>query len=469
MKIADYQINMDTASTRMEQEEKVTQIGIQTQTGSLSGSPLQTNAGSVTAQQDRVDISWDARRSFAQYTGNAFESWSVVNDPATSSTQMLQERAFVESLTATVLEQKATLSSVEITQNETRPQIQTPSSENPTPSTPQATSFLASSISITATIHSREVKISEEQLGVQASGVIQTQDGRTIDFGMNLLMQRSSASITEQSLGLLYRQETVDMTDPLVIQLSGSLPELSDITFAFDLDNDGHLENISMLKQGSAFLSLDKDNNGRIDSGNELFGPASGNGFAELAAYDSDGNNWIDENDAIFESLSLWLKDDSGQDVLKDLKEAGIGAIHLGSVQGDMTMASGTGDTLGQVRQTGFYVKEDGSVKTIQQIDLASQPVKETVSETGPESAPLFQDAIPRFEKTFADLDQLNSVQQNLQRNISETRRSMDEHLSGRNKKKTSHTPAERLIQMMENFKAKTPPPWDCKQGAFLK
>ncbi len=456
MRIADYRIDMDAASIRREQEEKTTRIGIQTQTTSLAGSPLQRNGGSATVQQDRVDISWDARQSFAQCAGAAFESWSVVNDPAASSTQILQERAFVETLTATVLEQQGALSLSHTAQSEIQPQLQSPNSDLRTPSMPQTGAFLAQNTSMTATIHTREVKMSDEQLGVQASGVIQTQDGRTIDFGMNLLMQRSSVSITEQSLTLAYSREAVDMTDPLVLQLSGSLPELSHLTFAFDLNNDGHLENISMLKQGSAFLSLDKNSNGRIDSGNELFGPASGNGFADLAAHDSDGNNWIDENDAVFESLRLWFKDDTGQDVLKGLKEMGIGAIYLGSAAGGMTMANETGDTLGQVRQTGFYVKEDGSVKTIQQIDLASQSLEEAAPEMGPDGQPLFQNAAPGFENSAAELDQLNAVQQNLQRNINETRRSMDEHLSGRNKKKAACTPVERLIQMMENFRAKT-------------
>jgi hypothetical protein len=42
---------------------------------------------------------------------------------------------------------------------------------------------------------------------------------------------------------------------------------------------------------------------GRIDSGSELFGPATGSGFGELAALDGDGNGWIDENDDAFARL----------------------------------------------------------------------------------------------------------------------------------------------------------------------
>jgi hypothetical protein len=48
-----------------------------------------------------------------------------------------------------------------------------------------------------------------------------------------------------------------------------------------------------------------KIKDGRVNDGRELFGPITGDGFAELAAYDDDGNNWIDENDGIYDNLSI--------------------------------------------------------------------------------------------------------------------------------------------------------------------
>ena len=54
-----------------------------------------------------------------------------------------------------------------------------------------------------------------------------------------------------------------------------------------------------MLGKGSGFLALDKDGNGKIDDGNELFGTKSSDGFGDLREYDSDGSGWIDENDEI--------------------------------------------------------------------------------------------------------------------------------------------------------------------------
>ena len=94
-------------------------------------------------------------------------------------------------------------------------------------------------------------------------------------------------------------------------------PELSDQTFYFDLDADGEEEEISMLK-GSGYLALDKNEDGIINDGSELFGTGNGDGFADLARYDEDGNGWIDENDSIWSKLKIWCKDENGNDVMDD-------------------------------------------------------------------------------------------------------------------------------------------------------
>ena len=65
-------------------------------------------------------------------------------------------------------------------------------------------------------------------------------------------------------------------------------PELSDQTFYFDLDADGKEEEISVLN-GSGYLALDKNGDGVINDGSELFGTKNGDGFADLARYDEDG------------------------------------------------------------------------------------------------------------------------------------------------------------------------------------
>lgn len=89
---------------------------------------------------------------------------------------------------------------------------------------------------------------------------------------------------------------------------------------SFDFDGDGDTEKLSWTPVNSddAWLVLDRNNNGKIDSGKELFGNATPqsssptpNGFLALAEYDkleNGGNNngAIDSGDPIFANLRLW-------------------------------------------------------------------------------------------------------------------------------------------------------------------
>lgn len=65
---------------------------------------------------------------------------------------------------------------------------------------------------------------------------------------------------------------------------------LTEAKYNFDLDSDGREDLISFVRPGSGFLALDLNGDGRVNDGRELFGPATGDGFAELARYDQDGN-----------------------------------------------------------------------------------------------------------------------------------------------------------------------------------
>ncbi|MFQ8776527.1 MAG: hypothetical protein ACLR78_02345 [Roseburia sp.] len=76
------------------------------------------------------------------------------------------------------------------------------------------------------------------------------------------------------------------LCDPLVINLDSNIANVSDQKFYFDIDADGSDDSISMLNSGSGYLALDRNGDGIINDGSELFGTQSGNGFADLAAYD---------------------------------------------------------------------------------------------------------------------------------------------------------------------------------------
>ncbi len=173
-------------------------------------------------------------------------------------------------------------------------------------------------------------------------------------------------------------KETIFM-DPLIINYDGNLTSYDNISpnmrFEFDLNSDGENELIPELKKGAGFLALDKDNNGKIDNGNELFGANSGDGFGELSQYDEDGNSWIDENDSVFNDLLVWERNEEGEDSLITLGQAGIGAIYLAATDSAYTYASGINKNYAQLKQSSFYLKENGQAGLITSVDFATEQV----------------------------------------------------------------------------------------------
>lgn len=207
-----------------------------------------------------------------------------------------------------------------------------------------------------------------EQTSFSTTGTVVTADGREISINLDVSMSRSFEEYYETS----QTAQIVQMMDPLVINLDTDVAALSDQKFEFDIDSDGILDSISMLQGGSGYLALDKNGDGVINDGSELFGTASGDGFYDLSMYDEDGNGWIDENDEIFSKLLIWSKDENGNDELYHLKESGVGAICLQKVATDFSLNSlKTNQTNGQLRSTGVFLYENGSAGTIQQLDLA--------------------------------------------------------------------------------------------------
>lgn len=222
--------------------------------------------------------------------------------------------------------------------------------------------------------------IEQEDTSFSTVGTVRTKDGREINFNVNVNMSRRCEEYYREELNVAQ----FALYDPLVINLDTDATELSDQTFYFDLDADGEEEEISMLK-GSGYLALDKNGDGVINDGSELFGTGNGDGFADLARYDEDGNGWIDENDSIWSKLKIWCKDEKGNDVLYKLSDKGVGAICLQNVstdftlQGDRTARDGATEanaTNGAIRKTGIFLYENGNVGTVQHVDMAAYAQK---------------------------------------------------------------------------------------------
>lgn len=206
-----------------------------------------------------------------------------------------------------------------------------------------------------------------EDTGFSTTGTVRTSDGREINFNVDIGMSREFQETFREDLALA----SYTMCDPLVINLDTDVAELSDQKFYFDIDADGELDEISQLGSKSGYLALDKNGDGTINDGSELFGTKSGDGFSDLAQYDEDGNGWIDENDAIWSKLKIWSKDENGNDVLYRLADKGVGAIYLGKASTDFTLQGAQGQINGAVRSTGVFLYENGNVGTVQHVDVA--------------------------------------------------------------------------------------------------
>lgn len=214
----------------------------------------------------------------------------------------------------------------------------------------------------------QEIHAESEHTAFSAEGVIKTADGREIVFETDLQMSRERIDVTRLSI----RAGDAKLLDPLVINFSGSAAALTESKIDFDLNADGSEESISFVRSGSGFLALDKNQDGIVNDGSELFGPTTGNGFAELAAYDEDGNGWIDEADSVYDRLGVWTRDAQGREFLSSLREMNVGAVYLQSADTPFELKDSQNETDGLVRATGIYLTETGDVRTVQQVDLVA-------------------------------------------------------------------------------------------------
>jgi hypothetical protein len=211
-------------------------------------------------------------------------------------------------------------------------------------------------------------RIEEERSRFSATGVVKTADGKEINIELDLTMSRRF--MEEQSISIRAGDAVQKVKDPLVLNFNGNAAELSETKFSFDLDSDGREEQVALLSSNSGFLTLDKNSDGVINDGGELFGAQSGNGFADLAAYDEDSNQWIDENDDIYSRLRIWSPDGSGADQLIALGQKGVGALYLGNIATPFDLKDGDNQLQGQIASSGLYLNEDGSAGTMQQVNL---------------------------------------------------------------------------------------------------
>ena len=94
------------------------------------------------------------------------------------------------------------------------------------------------------------------------------------EIGFNVQVEMSRNFLEANTF---IKEDTVQiMTDPLVINLDTNVASVTDQKFLFDLDADGTMDQISFEGEGSGFLALDRNGDGTINDGTELFGTQSG-------------------------------------------------------------------------------------------------------------------------------------------------------------------------------------------------
>ena len=164
--------------------------------------------------------------------------------------------------------------------------------------------------------------------------------------------------------------------DPLLIDLDGDGIETTRVENGvyFDQENDGFAELSAWVSSDDGVLAIDKNNNGTIDNGSELFGDSyvksdgtiATSGFDALSDLDSNGDGQINSSDTSFDAIKI-LK---GDGTLLSLSDVGISSISLTSKKSVITDSNGN-----RQLTTGTYTKTDGSTGKISDYELQSDPM----------------------------------------------------------------------------------------------
>jgi Ca2+-binding RTX toxin-like protein len=202
--------------------------------------------------------------------------------------------------------------------------------------------------------------------------------------------------------------------DPLTLDLDGDGLETVGIDpespILFDHDGDGVKTATGWVKPDDGFLVLDRNGNGTIDDGTELFGDSTPlyaggtavDGFAAIAQEDTNHDGKVDAQDARFADLRVWRDlnqngiSESGE--LITLQDAGIVSISTAKTEHSIQLSNGN-----QIADLGGFVRADGTEGALVEItgDLGDINLAEDTFHSQ------FIDSIPLTE-TAQNLPQMN-------------------------------------------------------------
>lgn len=339
---------------------------------------------------DRISIQENSRSDFLYNYSGSLKADSTVTSVESGKIEKNGTEQVLETIVGKVIDKSVVIQNIKEKKDVPFTEKSSTGSENSGSGKINFKNLTESTVSWKMELKNTDIHFEEENIQFNSIGQVAADDGRIIDFSLDLNMSRTFLSRTEERMLIERWKENINLTDPLVISLDGSVPRLSDTRFEFDIDSDGDLENLKFTSTGTGFLAFDKNGDNAINNGSELFGPGTGNGFAELASLDEDGNLWIDENDSVFEKLSVWTKDENGNDRLISLRDAGIGAISLENSSTLFNMTDSENALEGQLKSSGVFLFEDGRAGSIHQIDLAEMknPPLNTEEPSSPEEIP---------------------------------------------------------------------------------
>ena len=151
--------------------------------------------------------------------------------------------------------------------------------------------------------------------------------------------------------------------DPLILDLDGNGIDITSLQDGrqFDIDGDGNIDQTAWIRGNDALLALDRNKDGKIKNGTELFGDQNGaaDGFGELAKFDDNQDGKIDANDTVFSALIL-LRANGEQATLMD---EGITSISLSMITPIDQRLIG-----GDLVATSHFTRDDGSIATVGEV-----------------------------------------------------------------------------------------------------
>ena len=200
--------------------------------------------------------------------------------------------------------------------------------------------------------------------------------------------------------------------DPIILDLDGDGLETVGLAsnVYFDHDGDGVLTKTGWAGKNDALQVWDRNGNGAIDTGAELFGDftplpngtLAPNGFAALAALDANGDGVIDASDPAFHELKLWR--DTSQDgqtgagELITLADAGIVSLNLAHTLKNQNLANGN-----QLTREGSFTRTDGTTSAMGEFNLATDTFNTKFAE---------QIEVPEALKTLPNMQGAGNVRE---------------------------------------------------------